>query len=227
MTQSIAGLALAAGAGTRLAPITNSVPKPLCPVATVPLVDHALSRLASVAAEPAINVHHRAEQLTDWVGGRSAISVEHPQALGTAGAIGHLRDWVAGRPTVVVNADTWCAGGLEPLIEGWDGERVRVFVPGGATFGPRSAIVGTLLPWYVVRDLDAVPSGLYEVVWRAEAEAGRLEVVTHDGPWVDCGTPAQLWEANRAALAGTTVVDPNATVSGTVQRSAVSAGAVV
>lgn len=227
MTQSIAGIALAAGAGARLAPITTSIPKALCPVATIPLIDLALRRLASVDAEPAVNVHHHAQQLTEWVQQRARISMEDREALGTAGAIGHLRDWVAGRPTVAINADTWCPGGLEPLVEGWDGDRVRVFVPGGGQFGPRSAIVGTLLPWRVVSRLSAVPSGLYEVAWRDEFEAGRLEVVTHDGPWMDCGTPTQLLEANLAALAGAAVVDPSATVSGSVQVSAISAGAVV
>ncbi|MGN6693052.1 MAG: sugar phosphate nucleotidyltransferase, partial [Aquihabitans sp.] len=41
----LAGVVLAAGAGTRLRPLTIERPKALCPVADVPLVDLALDRL--------------------------------------------------------------------------------------------------------------------------------------------------------------------------------------
>jgi MurNAc alpha-1-phosphate uridylyltransferase len=218
---------LAAGAGTRLAPITDSVPKPLCPVATQPLVDLALARLATIDVEPAVNVHHHHEQLRAWIGDRAHVSHEHPVALGTAGALGRLRDWIDGRAVAVVNADTWCPGGLESLVDGWDGDSVRVCVPGGGAFGPSSAIVGTLLPWRVLRHLEAEPTGLYEVVWGLEHGAGRLEVVAHDGPWIDCGRPADLLEANLLALGGRTVVGVSAAVTGTADTSAISNGAVV
>ncbi len=42
----LAGVVLAAGAGTRLRPLTALRPKALCPVGTVPLLDLALARLA-------------------------------------------------------------------------------------------------------------------------------------------------------------------------------------
>ncbi len=218
-------MALAAGAGSRLAPITDAVPKALCPVATVPLVELALQRLASVGADAAVNVHHHADQIAAAVGGRAHLSHERERALGTAGALGRLRSWIDGRPAVVVNADTWCPSGLDELVAGWDGERVRVLVPGDEPFGPRSAVVGTLLPPAVVDDLDDVPSGLYELVWRPAQEAGHLEVVPHPGPWADCGTPARLLEANLVAIGTRSVVAPGVRVAGRVVRSAVSAPA--
>ena len=73
--------------------------------------------------------------------------------------------------------------------------------------------------------------GLYEVVWRRCHDAGALDVVRHDGPFVDCGTPTDYLAANlgAAALAGGPVVDPDATVgAGMVDGlSVVGAGAVV
>ena len=220
-------MALAAGAGTRLAPITDSIPKPLCTVAAETLLDLALARLDTVGADPAVNVHHHAALLRASVGNRAHVAHERPEALGTAGAIANLRDFIDGRPVVVVNGDTWCPGGLEPLVDGWDGERVRVFVPGGGDFGPRSAIVGTLVPWRIVRALEVTPSGLYEVVWRDEHAAGRLEVVGYDGPWVDCGTPSDLLEANLAALGQGTARHRHAIVHGRIDRTAVGADAEV
>ncbi len=227
MGASLAGVALAAGAGTRLAPITGSIPKPLCTVGNETLLDLALARLASVGADPAVNVHHHAELLRASVGGRAHVEQESPEALGTAGAIANLRPFIDGRAVAVVNGDTWCPGGLEPLLEGWDGERVRVFVPGGGGFGPRSAIVGTLLPWRTVRDLERTPSGLYEVVWRDEHAARRLEVVSYDGPWVDCGTPSDLVDANLAALGEGNALHSDASVDGRVARTAVGADVAV
>ncbi|MEM7286522.1 MAG: sugar phosphate nucleotidyltransferase [Actinomycetota bacterium] len=227
MGASLAGVALAAGAGTRLAPITDTIPKPLCTVAAETLLDLALQRLSSVEADPAVNVHHHPDLLRASVGRRAHVVQESPEALGTAGAIANLRPFIDGRPVVVVNGDTWCPGGLERLIEGWDGTSVRVFVPGGGDFGPRSPIVGTLLPWRIVAELEITPSGLYEIVWREEHAAGRLEVVAYDGAWVDCGTPADLLAANLAALGGDVAAHRHATVIGEVAGTAVGADALV
>lgn len=223
----MAGVALAAGAGTRLGPITDTIPKPLCTVAGRTLLDLALDRLGSVDADRAVNTHHHPEAIRRAVGDRATVVHETPEPLGTAGAIANLREFIAGRPVVVVNGDTWCPGGLAPLVDNWDGTSVRVFVPGGGGFGPRSAIVGTLLPWRVVEHLSVTPSGLYEVVWRDEHAAGRLDVVGYEGPWVDCGTAVDLLEANLQALDGESAVHPDAVVDGQLSGSSVGAGAMV
>src|SRR4051794_33652278 len=105
MVDSIAGVVLAAGAGTRLAPLTRLRPKALCPVGNRPLVDLALDRLglAGLAGEEAVavNAHHRQGQLVDHIAGRAHPSVERPVALGTAGALGALREWADRRALLV------------------------------------------------------------------------------------------------------------------------------
>ena len=53
--------AVAAGAGMRLRPLTEILPKALRPVDNVPLVDLALRRAGPVVAELAVNVHHGRE----------------------------------------------------------------------------------------------------------------------------------------------------------------------
>jgi hypothetical protein len=86
------------------------------------------------------------------------------------------------------------------------------------------AVAGALLPWPEVAALAAEPSGLWEVSWqRAQAE-GRLESVRHDGPFVDCGTPARYLEANLRASGGASVVGSGASVAGRLERSVVWAG---
>jgi NDP-sugar pyrophosphorylase family protein len=227
MSDSVAGVVLAAGLGERLRPLTVVRPKALCPVGNVPLVDLALGRVAPFVREVAVNVHHRRADLQRHLEGRAHCSVEAERPLGTAGALGHLRGWLDGRAAVVVNADAWCPATVEGLLEGWDGERARVLVVGSDRFEPASGIAGALLPWSVLAPLDPVPSGLYEVVWAPALESGRLEVVRHDGPFVDCGTPASYLRANLEASHGASVVAEGAVVEGKVERSVVWSGATV
>jgi mannose-1-phosphate guanylyltransferase/MurNAc alpha-1-phosphate uridylyltransferase len=140
------------------------------------------------------------------------VSIEADRALGTAGALAHLRPWIDGRPVVVVNGDTWCPSSLAPLLDGWAGDRTRLLVVGRwPTSRPRLA--GALLPWSDVVDLEPVPSGLWEVSWRAAADDGRLDAVAGAGPLVDCGTPAAYLAANLTATAGAGFVDPAAVVA--------------
>ena len=212
---------LAAGAGTRLAPLTRLLPKPLCPVGNTALVDLARQRVGPVAEAVAVNLHHgaadvRAHLESSPLPGSVHLSEERPEALGTAGALGALRGWLDGRDALVVNADAWAPGDLMAFVDEWDRERPRVLVHETDRFGPTVGIVASLLPWAELARLEPTPSGLYEVVWRRSSEVGRLDVVRHDGPFVDCGTPAEYLTANlqAASLAGGLVVDRSATVSG-------------
>ena len=78
----LAALLLAAGEGTRLRPLTLLRPKPLCPVGNVPLLDLALERVAAVVpvapSTVAVNAHHLGEQIVEWAGLRTHVSVEQP-----------------------------------------------------------------------------------------------------------------------------------------------------
>lgn len=191
------------------------------------LLDHALDRLRTVTGDLAVNAHASQPQVRDHVArlsDRIEVSVEEGPRLGTAGALGALRGWIDGRSSVVVNGDTWCPGGLDALIDGWDGETIRILVGGSEPFGPRARLAGALMPWTDVVLLDAVPSGLWEVSWRAAQEQGRIETVHHDGPFVDCAGPADYLEANLRA-AGGSVVGEDAEVNGRIEDCVIWSGA--
>jgi len=251
-----AGVVLAAGAGTRLRPLTDLRPKALCPVGGRPLLEHALARLAAVlpdagaapAQHLAVNAHAHADQVDRFVhrggGARAHLSREAPEALGTAGALGALRGWLDGRDVVLTNADAWLPAGLDGLLDGWDGERCRLLVvpapPSGAGAvegdplrrrgddGPAVRYVGACaLPWRLVRDLAPRPSGLFEVLWRAQRDAGGLDLHVSSQAAVDCGTPRRYLAANLAASGGSSVVGAGARVDGELVRSVVWDGAVV
>jgi NDP-sugar pyrophosphorylase family protein len=223
-------VALAAGAGDRLRPLTLRRPKPLCPVDNVPLIDHALDRLAGVTPAAAVNVHHGREAIEAHLSDTGVhVSVEDgDEALGTAGALGHLRGWVDGRDVAVVNADTWCPGSLEPALDGWDRERIRILVvdpdagaAGTGTLPPKSIVAGAFMPWSEVAPLEATPSGLYEVSWRRLSDEGRIDVVPWHSPCLDCGTPSRYLAANMAASGGLSVIGKGAVVEGFVERSVI------
>jgi MurNAc alpha-1-phosphate uridylyltransferase len=231
-TSALAGVVLAAGLGTRLRPLTDLRPKALCPVANVALVDLAVARLAAWCGAVAVNVHAGRAAMEEHLAGRGLhLSVEEPQPLGTAGALGRLREWVAGRPVLLGNSDAWHRFDLGVLLEGWDGRRIRLLVvkdPARGDFGPWRYCGSALMPWAEVAHLAAVPSGLYETSWRRAEADGRLELVAAgDGPFFDCGTPPDYLAANLAASGGESVVGPGAVVDGELIRSVVWPGGVV
>lgn len=236
MTDVLAGVALAAGAGTRLRPLTEHRPKALCPVDGVPLVGRTLDSLTPIVGSGrwhvAVNAHHFAQQVAEYVGDSAFVSREEPEALGTAGALGALRPWIDGRDVLVCNADAYLPGGVDALLDGWDRRRCRLLVrsvDGRGDFsdahGPARYVGACVLPWRIVRDLRAVPTGLYEVLWRAEDAAGRLDLVRGGEHAIDCGTPADYLAANVHASGGCSVVGAGATVEGTIRRCVVWPGA--
>lgn len=223
----MAGIALAAGAGTRLRPLTLLRPKPLCPVGDRTLLDHALDALRGVTGSLAVNVHHGREAIEAHLAAQPRavhVSVEEREALGTAGAVGNLRGWLDGRAALVTNADTWHRADLRAVVEGWDGERVRILTSTPLPFGPRSGVVASLLPPSIAGRLDPVPSGLWEVVWKQAVAEGRLDAVHEPGPVVDCGTPRDYLRANMVDSGGRSVIGDGALVEGTVERSVVWPG---
>src|SRR5438445_5879083 len=231
MADSLAAVVLAAGAGTRLRPLTHLRPKALCPVANVPLLDLALAHVRAATADVAVNVHHGRDALVRHLDGTKVhLSIEEPVALGTAGALGHLRDWIGGRPALVANADAWHRADLARFAADWDGERIRLLTVVDAlraTWGDRRYAGAALMPWTEVRGLAAEPSGLYEASWRRHDPGAGLELVLHTGPFFDCGAPAGYLAANLASSDGRAVVAPDARVEGEVEESVVWPGALV
>lgn len=223
----LAAVVLAAGSGTRLRPLTLVRPKALCPVGGVPLVDGAIDRARTATPDVAVNIHSGRDQMLAHLHDRAGVhlSVEEGRALGTAGALGRLRPWLAGRPALVLNADAWCRPDLAAFVGEWDGDRIRILVVGDRSFHPRARIAATLMPWRDLEELEPVPSGLYETSWRGAHDQGRLDVVTYDGDFVDCGTPRDYLRANllAAARSGGPILGPGSSVTGTVQESVVGA----
>ncbi len=114
-------MVLAAGLGTRMRPLTDTMPKPLVKVAGKPLLDHVLDRLAEAGVEHAIvNVHHFAEQIIAHVEGRTrpqiTISDERGVLLDTGGGVVNALPELGDAPFFHLNADTVWIDGVKPNL---------------------------------------------------------------------------------------------------------------
>ncbi len=103
----------AAGLGTRLKPITDTIPKAMVPVNGKPLLWHTIEKLKTAGVdEIIINVHHFADQIVDYIreneslGIRIAFSDESEQLLDTGGGIKKAFSFFDdGKPFLVHNVD--------------------------------------------------------------------------------------------------------------------------
>ncbi|QCI63178.1 nucleotidyltransferase family protein [Phreatobacter stygius] len=103
-------LLLAAGLGTRLRPLTLTVPKCLVPVHGKPLLGYWLEHLFAGGIERVlINTHWLALPVRDYVAAspwRSRIDLVHEEELlGTGGTVLANRDWLNGAPFLLAHAD--------------------------------------------------------------------------------------------------------------------------
>ena len=113
---------LAAGRGTRLRPLTDSIPKPLIEVAGRPMIAFPLQLARDAGIEEVvINLHHLGEQVRERLGDGSTYGVrisyseEHP-IQDTGGAIAAAREFLRGDTFVVLNADTYADVRLRDVI---------------------------------------------------------------------------------------------------------------
>jgi len=129
-------MVMAAGLGTRMRPLTETLPKPMVPVAGKPLIDHALDRVAEAGiAKAVVNVHYLADALEAHVTARAApmvaVSDERERLLETGGgmvkALPLLPDpffsinsdniWLDGPKDVFRDlSDAWDAGRMDALL---------------------------------------------------------------------------------------------------------------
>lgn len=84
---------MAAGLGTRLRPLTYSVPKPLVPIVNVPVIGYLMQNLSkSGVKEIIVNLHYRPELIKSFLGNGSKWGLKinysyEEKLLGTAGGV--------------------------------------------------------------------------------------------------------------------------------------------
>lgn len=133
LTQAVV---LAAGLGTRLRPITDTMPKPLVPVAGKPMIDYGLDALADAGVTRAVvNVHHFADRMEAHLAAyprlEILISDERTQLMNSGGGLKKGLALLSPGVTYVMNADLFWIGekrgsptNLQKLAGFFDPERM-------------------------------------------------------------------------------------------------------
>lgn len=218
----------AAGRGTRMAPLTDQLPKPLVPVDGRPLLDHALG-LVDAAGIPrcVVNTHYRAAQIADHLAARPGILInnEPKERLETGGGLRAALPLLGPGPVFTLNSDAvWSdPGALSQLRAAWDPscmDALLLLIPterahghagsGDFALGSDGRLTrGGPLTYTGAQILS--PEGLCEIperifslnlLWDRMAARGRLCGVVYAGHWADVGTPEGIAIAE-AMLAST------------------------
>lgn len=225
-------IVLAAGFGSRLAPLTLDCPKPLVPLRGKPMIGHVLTQLREWGVrEVLVNIHHLAGEMLREVPGwcpagmRLNFSFE-AEILGTGGGLRRMQWFVGDDPLWVCNADVLQTLNPRPLLKAYEREKplaclwmlrdagprtVKVengkvvdFRGGGVTFSGLHLMSPKLWSYLPDQEFSSVIT-----VYEQALSAGEtiLGVEVSGSEWADVGTPEHLLEA-----AGDSVIFPGANV---------------
>ena len=212
MTQSI--LLFAAGLGTRMAPLTDNMPKPLVQVAGRPLIDHALAFCDGLNV--VVNVHAFAHQIVDYLSDRKVqISDERDALLETGGGLKNALPKLGTGPVMTMNTDAvW--NGPNPITSvrsAWreaEMEALLLLVPNSKAVGHRGLGDFNLdEAGKITKGSDYIYSGLQIIrtdrldtisdkafsmwaLWTPMLQAGTLSGLVYDGQWCDVGQPQSI-----------------------------------
>jgi len=112
-------MVLAAGLGTRLRPLTDTIPKPLVEIDGRPLIDHAIDRLASAGVEHVVvNIHYKAAMIAEHLArrGHPRIKLSHEaELLDTGGGVARALP-LLGEAFFAVNSDVFWLDNEPPAL---------------------------------------------------------------------------------------------------------------
>jgi N-acetyl-alpha-D-muramate 1-phosphate uridylyltransferase len=206
---------LAAGRGERLRPLTDQTPKPLLPIAGVPLIVHQVRWLqAAGVSDIVVNLHHLGAQIEDRLGDGEQLGVRiqyshETTLLETGGGIQRALPLLGDAPFIILNGDVWTdypfttlpkvlGGDLVHLVLtatprhrgegdfGLDGDRVTRGAARPYTYCGIAVMAPALFD-----DAPAPPFSLRELLFAAIAQQ-RISGELWSGRWIDIGTPDQL-----------------------------------
>ncbi len=109
--------------GTRLRPLTNSIPKCLVKIGGKPILQIWLENLSKAGCEEVIiNTHYLSEKVEEYLEGRKfgdmkIITTYEPKLLGTAGTLLKNADFLLGKNCMLIHADNFTDVNLEEFLK--------------------------------------------------------------------------------------------------------------
>ena len=111
---------LVGGLGTRLRPLTQTIPKPLLPLANVPMVERMVKNLPEIFDTAILAVSYGLNEMEEYFDGieigKKIIIVPEEKPLGTGGAMRNCFDYITGT-TAVFNGDVVSSINLENMLK--------------------------------------------------------------------------------------------------------------
>lgn len=129
MTLIDTAFVVAAGKGTRMAPLTDTIPKPLVTIAGRPLLDYIFEHLAKTdVTKIVVNTHHHADLMRSYIKARTDFSITEsyePDLLETGGGIKKALPFLGAKPIFMINGDAFWTDGpsgsiLQQLAQQFD-----------------------------------------------------------------------------------------------------------
>lgn len=117
---------LAAGLGTRLRPITDTIPKVMLPIRGKPLLEYHINNLREFGVtDIGINLHYLPDVITKYFGngGKYSVNITYKKEktlLGSSGAMNQFRDWIGKEDFLVVYGDNYFHLGYNDLFDKFD-----------------------------------------------------------------------------------------------------------
>ena len=207
---------LAAGKGERMRPLTLTPPKPLIPVAGVPLIEYHLGALARAGfTEVVINHAWLGEKIEAHVGNGERFGLQvtysrETQPLETGGGIFQALKYLGDEPFVVVNGDIWTDYDFAALRRPLAGLAHLVLVPNPEHHPEGDFLLAdgqVQLPSTSVDTLTYSGIAVLHPKLFADSAAGAFKLAPllrfamrdgdvsgepFDGHWIDVGTPERL-----------------------------------
>lgn len=127
-------MVLAAGFGTRMRPLTETMPKPLVPLCGKPLIDWTFDRLrAGHVRRFVVNSHYLPQQIQDHFDSATDVALSHEvDILETGGGVKQALPLLGADPFFVANADIVWLDGVRPAVDrmrdGFDPARMDVLL---------------------------------------------------------------------------------------------------
>ncbi len=217
---------LAAGKGTRLLPLTESVPKPMILINSEPLVVHQIRWLKRAGIRDiVINLHHLGEQIESCLGSGRHLGVKitfsrEEELLDTGGGIAQALPLLGDSPFVVLNGDIWTNFTFSTLTEQSTQSAHLILQPAVSESAPRDfRLKGKLvekdnnrsghthtfcgISLLHPRIFDNSPEGTFSLtrdLLFTLARENKVSGESFTGTWIDIGSPEGLKRARRVTM---------------------------
>ncbi len=151
---------LAAGQGTRLRPVTLTMPKPLVPVANKPLIEYAIDVLRNAGlTDIGIVVNDLESSIVHQLGNGEKLGVNldyvvQTEQKGLAHAIGLCRDFVAGGSFCVYLGDNIFQDKMEPLLREFDQSDAEAVIGVGEVADPTRFGIAEVQDGHIIRVIE-------------------------------------------------------------------------